>query len=273
MNPLQEAATLHNGVEIPRFGFGTSFIENGPPVKQAVITALEVGFRHIDTAKAYNNEQGVGEAIAASSIPREELFLAGKLWNKDQGFYSALRAFEATLQRLQTDYLDLYLIHWPKNRSTESWRALLKLYEDRRVKAIGVSNFTIGNIEELISETGIVPMVNQVELHPRFNQRELREYCSLKHIAIEAWGSFMQGKIFSDPLLQELAESYGKTIAQIILRWQYQLGVICLPKSENTERIRTNVDIFDFSLTDEDIARIETLEQLRVGPDPEMLNY
>lgn len=273
MNQLHETITMQNGVEIPIMGFGTFLIEDGKPVISAVRAALEIGYRHIDTARIYNNEKGVGKALKESGIPREELFVTSKLWNTDQGFYSALNAFDATLERLGLDYLDLYLIHWPKSRNKESWRALTKLYNDRRVKAVGVSNFKVQHIEELINDTGVVPMVNQVELHPRFNQRELREYCERRQIVVEAWGPLMQGKIFSEPLFKELSETYGKTIAQVALRWHYQSGLVTLPKSVNPERIRSNSEIFDFELSNEDMERIAALEQIRVGPDPDTITF
>ncbi len=273
MSNLKETVALLNGVEIPRIGFGTFLIPDGADVKSAVLSALAAGYRHIDTAAVYGNEKGVGEAVRESGIAREELFVTSKLWNSDQGYESALRAFDKSLGLLGMDYLDLYLIHWPKAFNKESWRALIKLYNDKRTRAIGVSNFKPKHLDEVIADSGVVPMVNQVELHPRFNQKAIREYCAEKKIIVEAWGPLMQGKIFSEPLFVELAEKYGKTIAQTALRWHYQLDVVTLPKSVNPERMRNNVEIFDFEITAEDMARIAALEPERVGPDPDTINF
>ncbi|NQT58708.1 MAG: aldo/keto reductase [Bacteroidetes bacterium] len=273
MSNLRETVKLSNGVEIPRIGFGTFKIDDGDDVKSAVLSALKTGYRHIDTAAIYGNEKGVGEAIRESGIARNELFVTSKLWNSDQGYESTLRAFDKSLELLGMDYLDLYLIHWPKAFNKESWRALIKLYNDKRVRAVGVSNFKGKHLDEIIDDSGIVPMVNQVELHPRFNQKEIRDYCAQKNIVVEAWGPLMQGKIFSEPLFIELAEQYGKTIAQVALRWHYQLDVVTLPKSVKPERMQDNVEIFDFSISDGDMNRIAALSPGRVGPDPDTITF
>lgn len=273
MSNLRETVKLSNGVEIPRIGFGTFLIPDGNDVKSAVLSALATGYRHIDTAAIYGNEKGVGAAIKESGIAREELFVTSKLWNSDQGYESTLSAFDKSLELLGMDYLDLYLIHWPKAFNKESWRAIIKLYNDKRIRAIGVSNFKEKHLDEIISDSGVVPMVNQVELHPRFNQKAIRDYCSEKNIIVEAWGPLMQGKIFSEPLFIELAEKYGKTIAQIALRWHYQLDVVTLPKSVKPERMRNNVEIFDFEIAADDMDRIAALEPERVGPDPDTITF
>lgn len=273
MNNLKESARLNNGVVIPKIGFGTFKIEDGANVRSAVLSALETGYRHIDTAAIYDNEKGVGEAVRESGIPRKELFITGKLWNSDHGYDSVFKAFNKSLKLLGVDYLDLYLIHWPKPLNKESWKALIKINEDRGTRAIGVSNFQVPHLDEIIEDSGVVPSVNQVELHPSFNQKKLRSYCADKNIIIEAWGPLMQGRIFSEPLFKELSKQYNKTIAQIALRWHYQLDVVTLPKSVNPDRIRANCEIFDFTVSDEDMERINAMNQERFGPDPDNFDF
>lgn len=273
MNNLQKTIKLNNGVSIPRIGFGTYLIENGDMVINSVKTALDTGYRLIDTASIYGNEKGVGKAIEESGIPREDIFLTSKVWNTDQGYESALAAFEESLQRLRTDYLDMYLIHWPKPLSGETWKAMEKLYKDGRVKAIGVSNFMIHHLELLLESCEIIPMVDQVELHPQFPQGKLREFCREHDIAVEAWAPLMKGKVFHIELMKELSEKNGKTIAQITLRWHYQLGHIAIPKSSKPERIRSNIDIFNFEISDEDMKQIEVLKGERIGPHPDKIDF
>lgn len=265
--------TLNNGVEMPQIGLGTFKVDDGQDVIDSVRWALEAGYRHIDTAAIYNNEEGVGIGIKQSRVSREEIFVTTKVWNSDQGYERTLEAFEQSLKKLDLDYVDLYLIHWPKSLNLETWKALEKLYRDGRVRAIGVSNFKKHHIEEIIEKFDIVPMVNQVELHPQFPQDDLRDYCKKHNILIESWAPLMQGKIFEIPLMEELSKKYNKSIAQIAIRWQYQLGIIVIPKSIKKERITSNVDIFDFEILEEDMKRIESLKGDRIGPDPDFITF
>ncbi len=272
MTGIMKTMSLYNGVELPVIGFGTFKIDN-ESVEAAVNSALEAGYRHIDTASIYGNEAGIGKAVNNSGIPRKEIFITSKLWNSDQGYHSALDAFKNTLEELDTDYLDLYLIHWPKDKNLETWRALEKLYEEGKVRAVGVSNFKIHHIQELIDRCDLVPMVNQVELHPQFPQYRLRSFCEKFDIIIESWGPLMRGGAFSLPLLQEIAESYQRTVAQIVLRWHYQEGLVSLPKSVHPERIKSNLEIFDFELNKDDMKRISSLKGNRIGPDPDTITF
>jgi diketogulonate reductase-like aldo/keto reductase len=270
---LKRNAILHNGVKMPWLGFGTFKVKNGLETKTAVLTALEVGYRHIDTAKIYDNETSVGEAIKESGLKREEIFLTSKVWNTDQGYSETMNAFHKSLEALDTGYLDLYLIHWPKTKNSETWEALQKLYEEKKVRAIGVSNFKIHHLAELISKTKIIPMVNQVECHPQFPQDELKDYCDNLNIQLEAWAPLMQGKIFTNEVMKELAVKYHRTIAQIALRWQIQRGVVVIPKSITKARISENSRIFDFSLSDEDMKLITTLKGERISHDPDLITF
>jgi diketogulonate reductase-like aldo/keto reductase len=265
---------LNNGVEIPSLGFGVFKVQEGDEVFKAVLEALEAGYRLIDTAAVYGNEEGVGRAIKASGLKREEIFLTTKLWNTEQGYDKAFEAFETSLRKLDTDYVDLYLIHWPgKDKYVESYKALEKLYADKRVRAIGVCNFHVHHLEKLLAETSIVPAMNQIELHPLMNQKEIRDYCREKGIQVEAWGPLMQGKgDLSDPLFLELGKKYKKSPAQIILRWHHQNGVLAIPKSITPSRIRENLDIFDFELTGEDMEKIDGLNRnKRLSADPDTM--
>jgi 2,5-diketo-D-gluconate reductase A len=263
--------TLNNNVQIPQLGFGVFQV---PPddTERVVSLALETGYRSIDTAAAYHNEQGVGKAIASSGLARDEVFVTTKLWNADHGYDQALRAFDTSARRLGLDTVDLYLIHWPMpsvDRYVETWRALEKLAADGRVRAIGVSNFTAEHLRRLITETGTVPAVNQVELHPYFPQTELRTLHAEHGIATEAWSPLAQGAVLSDATITRLAERYGVTPAQVVLRWHLQIGNIVIPKSVTPERIAANIDVFDFELSDEEIGRIDGLDRgRRTGPDP-----
>jgi diketogulonate reductase-like aldo/keto reductase len=216
----------------------------------------------------------VGEGIRQSGVKREDIFVTSKLWNGDQGYDTALRAFDASLQRLGFDYLDLYLIHWPKPLNRESWHAMEKLYNEKRIRAIGVSNFHIHHLEELFVSCEIKPAVNQIEFHPRLVQQPLLDYCKKNEIQFEAWSPLMQGKIFDIPLLKELSAKYGRSISQIVLRWDIQMGVVTIPKSVNPERIKENMKIFDFEIDEKDMNAITTLDkQQRVGADPDNFNF
>ena len=263
---------LNNGVEIPQLGFGVFQVPNAETV-QAVTTALEAGYRSIDTAKIYDNERGVGEAVRASGLAREELFVTTKLWNDEQGYDAALKGFDASLSRLGLDYVDLYLIHWPApsaDRYVDTWKALEKIASDGRARAIGVSNFAQRHLQRLFDETGTVPAVNQVELHPDLAQLELRGFHAEHGIVTEAWSPLAQGGLLTEQSLVALGEKYGKTPAQIILRWHLQIGNVVIPKSVTPDRIRGNIDVFDFELADDDIAVIGELDAgKRIGPDPE----
>jgi 2,5-diketo-D-gluconate reductase A len=264
---------LNNGVEIPQLGFGVFQV---PPdeVIEPVTTAIRAGYRLLDTAAAYQNEEGVGKAIADAGVPREELFITTKLWNADQGYDNALRAFDTSLQKLGIDQVDLYLIHWPlpkRDRYVETWKALEKIYADGRARAIGVSNFTERHLNRLLDETDVVPAVNQVELHPRLPQDELRAFHARHGIATEAWSPIGQGKgLLEDPVIGAIAERVGKSPAQVVLRWHVQLGNLVIPKSVTPSRIRENIDVFDVELSAADVGELTALGSGdRVGPDPE----
>jgi 2,5-diketo-D-gluconate reductase A len=262
---------LHDDVEIPQLGFGVFLVP--PQDTQAVVEqALAVGYRHIDTAAAYRNEQGVGAAIAGSGIAREEVFVTTKLWNSQQGFDSTLAAFDESLSRLGVDFVDLYLIHWPvpsEDRYVETWRAFERIREEGRARAIGVSNFRIEDLRRLLEESETRPAVNQVELHPNFQQADLRAWHAEHGIVTEAWSPLAQGAVLSDETLARLAAAHERTPAQVILRWHLQLGNVVIPKSVTQERIRENFTLFDFELSDEDMAAIAALDAgQRIGPDP-----
>ncbi|WAL63367.1 aldo/keto reductase [Amycolatopsis cynarae] len=266
---------LNNGVTIPQLGFGV-FQVPAEDTAEVVRTALRTGYRSIDTAAAYRNETGVGAAIRECGLPRGELFVTTKLWNSDQGYDSALRAFDAGMERLGLDYLDLYLIHWPlpaRDTYVETWRAFGKLLSEGRVRAIGVSNFQVPHLNRLIDETGVVPAVNQVELHPNLAQAELRAFHADHGIVTEAWSPLAQGALLSDETITGLASRHGRSPAQIVLRWHLQLGNVVIPKSVTPSRIAENFALFDFALTDEDMAAIGKLDTgARIGPDPDTFN-
>ncbi len=265
------AVTLHDGVEIPQLGFGVFQV---PPEKtqDAVEEALETGYRHIDTAAAYRNERGVGAAIAASGIPREEIFVTTKLWNSAQGYESTLGAFEKSIERLDTDHVDLYLIHWPvptEGRALDTWRAFEKIHEEGGARTIGVSNFRVEDLEMLEREAEILPTVNQIELHPHFPQAELRAWQGEHGIATESWSPLAQGELLANETIAAVASRHERTPAQAILRWHLQLGNVVIPKSVTPNRIRENFELFEFELTDEDMTEIAALDVgQRIGPDP-----
>lgn len=272
---LQGSFELHNGVQMPYFGLGVYQSDDGSEVINAVKAALNHGYRHIDTASIYHNEEGVGTGIRESNVKRQDVFLTSKVWNTDQGYDSTLKAFEASLERLGTDYLDLYLIHWPKGElSKETWKALEQLYKEERVCAIGVSNFLKHHLEDLLPSVEIVPMVNQMEFHPYLVQQDLIDFCTSKNIQYEAWSPLMQGHIFDLDVMKDLASKYNKTIAQVVLRWDLQKGVITIPKSSKPERIKANANLFDFELSDEDVHLLDSLEKgKRFGPDPNNFDF
>ncbi|TXC93460.1 aldo/keto reductase [Metabacillus litoralis] len=276
MNGLQSTTTLHNGVKMPWFGLGVFQVEDGEVVVNSITAAIEAGYRSIDTAAIYGNEEGVGSAIAKSSVPREELFITTKVWNGNQGFEETLAAFDESMEKLGLDYLDLYLVHWPvpeHGKYIETWKALEKLYKDGRVRAIGVSNFKEHHLQDLFDSCEIKPMVNQVEYHPRLTQTALHEFCKQNGIQLEAWSPLMQGGLLDEPLLVDLANKYNKSTAQVILRWDLQNGVVTIPKSVKAHRIKENANIFDFELTQEDMEKISSLNQdKRIGPDPDEFN-
>ncbi|WP_188541472.1 aldo/keto reductase [Paenibacillus segetis] len=276
---LQDTTTLHNGIQMPWFGLGVFKVEEGAELVEAVKAAIKHGYRSIDTAAIYGNEQGVGEgikqAMLENNIPREDLFVTSKVWNADLGYESTLAAYEASLSKLGLEYLDLYLIHWPvEGKFQEAWRALETLYKEGRVKAIGVSNFQIHHIVELMKTATIKPMVNQVEFHPRLTQTKLMGFCKEQGIQMEAWSPLMQGQLLDQPILKEIADKHNKSIAQVILRWDLQHGVVTIPKSTKEHRIIENAALFDFELSPEDMAQIDGLNQdLRVGPDPDNFDF
>lgn len=272
---LQGSFTLNNGVEIPYFGLGVYLSEEGKEVEQAVRWALEAGYRHVDTASIYGNEEGVGRAVAESDVPRADIFVTSKVWNKDQGYDTTLRAFDASMERLGLDVLDLYLVHWPvAGKYKDTWKALERLYREKRVRAIGVSNFLQHHLEDLLGAAEVVPAVDQLEFHPYLVQQSLQDYCKAKGIQYEAWSPLMQGEIFKLPEMKELAEKYGKTIAQVVLRWNLQKGVVTIPKSSKKERIIQNADLFDFELSAADVDRLDAMDRgKRFGPDPDTFDF
>ena len=272
---LQGTFRLHNGVEMPYFGLGVYLSKDGQEVINAIKWAVDAGYRHIDTASIYKNEEGVGIGVKEASVAREELFVVSKVWNSDQGYESTLKAFDDSLKRLGMDYLDLYLIHWPvEGKYKETWRALEKLYAEGRVRAIGVSNFLQHHLEDLMADAEVVPMVNQMEFHPYLVQQELLDFCQKNTIQYEAWSPMMQGKIFGMEAFEAMAKKYGKTIAQIVLRWDLQKGVVTIPKSTKKERIENNAAIFDFEITQEDMELLDAMDrQQRFGPDPDTFDF
>jgi 2,5-diketo-D-gluconate reductase A len=263
--------SLHDGVEIPQLGFGVFQV---PPdeTRRAVETALELGYRHIDTAAAYRNEAGVGEALAATGLSRDEVFITTKLWNSEQGYDSTLAAFEKSRERLGLEFVDLYLIHWPvpsRDLYLDTWRAFEKIHADGGARSIGVSNFRVEDLERLEREAEILPTVNQIELHPNLQQAELRAWHADHGIATEAWSPLAQGALLSDPTIETIAAHHQRTPAQTILRWHLQLGNVVIPKSVTPDRIRENFELFDFELSEDDLAAIARLENgTRTGPDP-----
>jgi len=276
---LQDTTTLNNGVKMPWFGLGVFKVEEGPELVNAVKTAIKHGYRSVDTAAIYGNEEGVGqgiqEGLKEAGISREELFVTSKVWNADLGYESTIAAYETSLKKLGLAYLDLYLIHWPvEGKYKDAWRALETLYKEGRVKAIGVSNFQIHHLEDLMKDAEIKPMINQVEYHPRLTQKELHAFCQANDIQFETWSPLMQGQLLDNEVIQEIANKYNKSIAQVILRWDLQNGVVTIPKSTKEHRIVENANVFDFELTKEEMEIIDGLNQNhRVGPDPDNFDF
>ncbi|WP_426450331.1 aldo/keto reductase [Paenibacillus sp. S-38] len=275
----QPTTTLHNGVTMPVLGLGVFQVEEGQELVQAVKTAILHGYRSIDTAAIYGNEAGVGqgirEALQEGGLSREELFITSKVWNADLGYESTLAAYETSLAKLGLQYLDLYLIHWPvAGKYKDAWRALETLYKAGRVRAIGVSNFQIHHLEDILQDAEVKPMVNQVEFHPQLTQTELLKFCREQGIQPEAWSPLMQGGLLEDPVLKEIAAQHGVSVAQVILRWDLQQGVVTIPKSTKAHRIAENADLFGFELTAGEMERISGLNRnLRVGPDPDNFDF
>ncbi|WP_427179580.1 aldo/keto reductase [Paenibacillus sp. TC-CSREp1] len=276
---LQSTTTLHNGIHMPWFGLGVFKVEEGQELIDAVKQAIKHGYRSIDTAAIYGNEAGVGQAIAEAlqenGLKREDLFLTSKVWNADLGYEETLAAFDTTMNKLGLEVLDLYLIHWPKaGKYKGAWKAMEELYAAGRIRAIGVSNFQIHHLQDLMQDAQVKPMVNQVEYHPRLTQEELKAFCEQHGIQLEAWSPLMQGELLDNPVLTEIASSKGKSVAQIILRWDLQNGVVTIPKSTKAHRIIENADIFDFELSTEEMQRISSLnDNVRVGPDPDNFDF
>lgn len=276
---LQDTTTLHNGVKMPWFGLGVFKVEEGPELVNAVKVAIKHGYRSIDTAAIYGNEEGVGqgirEGLKEAGISREDLFVTSKVWNADLGYESAIAAYEESLKKLGLEYLDLYLIHWPvEGKYKEAWRALETLYKEGKVKAIGVSNFQIHHLKDLMEDAEVKPMINQVECHPRLTQKEVQAFCKEQGIQLEAWSPLMQGELLDNDVLQAIATKHGKSVAQVILRWDLQNGIVTIPKSTKEHRIVENSTVFDFELTEEEMNQIDGLNQNhRVGPDPDNFDF
>jgi len=265
-----EFITLRNGLKIPQIGFGVFKVENETEAPAAVEEALRVGYRHIDTAAIYKNEEGVAKGIAASGVAREDIFLTSKVWNDDIRAGRTKEAFQASLDRLKTDYLDLYLLHWPVEGIVEAWRTLIELYEEGKIKSIGVSNFKEHHLDQLKDAGLMVPMVNQIELHPQLPQQDFVDYLSDTDIQVEAWSPLMQGKFMEIDLFHDLAKKYGKSPAQIVIRWHIQLGRVVLPKSITPSRIQENFNVYDFELSSDDMSAISALAtNVRIGTDPD----
>lgn len=259
---IESTLKLNNDVEMPRLGIGTWQIRDGRPVRRTLEWAFEAGYRHVDTAAMYGNERGVGQAIRESEIPREEIFVTTKLWNSDHGYDNALRAFDKSMKRLGLETVDLYLIHWPVSGAREeTWRALERIYEEGRARAIGVSNYTTRHLEDLFKTANVAPTVNQVEFHPWLYQKDLLDYCNEHDIVLEAYSPLTKGERLDDPELQTFAEKYDKSPAQILIRWVLQHDMIVIPKSSNPDHIHANADVFDFEISEEDMCRIDAFDE------------
>jgi diketogulonate reductase-like aldo/keto reductase len=272
---IEGSASLSNKVKMPYLGLGVYQSKDGMEVINAINWALEAGYRHIDTATLYENEIGVGRAVRESGIKRSELFITTKVWNSDQGYESTLKVFDNSLKKLKLDYIDLYLIHWPvKGKYKETWKAIERIYKNGGVKAIGVSNFLEQHLVDLMNDSEIVPMVNQVEFHPKLILSSLLEFCNKKNIQFQSWSPLMHGEIFGIKLLGELASKYNKDVAQLVIRWNLQKGVVVIPKSVRKERIISNANVFDFEISQADMDKIENLNSnYRIGADPNDFNF
>jgi diketogulonate reductase-like aldo/keto reductase len=269
--------SLNMGALMPQLGLGVWQAKDGRQVQEAIEVALAAGYRLIDTAAIYGNERGVGAAIKASGVPREEVFLTTKLWNADQGYRQAHEAFEGSLERLGTDYVDLYLIHWPMPRAgkyVETWRALEEIYADKRARSIGVSNFKPAHLEQLLASAKVVPAVNQIELHPKLQQHETRKICEQHGIQVESYSPIMRGgEVLDDERIVRIADAHRKSAAQVVLRWHMQHGLVAIPKSVTPARIQENIDIFDFALDEKEMREIDAMDaSKRVSPDPDKMN-
>jgi methylglyoxal/glyoxal reductase len=272
---IGETITLHNGVKMPQLGFGVFKVKNGNETVESVKKAVEVGYRAIDTAAIYENEEGVGQVIRECGVPREELFITSKVWNTEQGYETTLKAFEDSLNRLGLEYLDLYLIHWPgKDKYLETWRALEKLYKDGRVKSIGVSNFHVHHLENLLANSEVKPVVNQIELHPLLTQVEIRDYCAKHEIKVESWSPLGRGNLLEEPTINHIAKKHGKSPAQVLIRWHLQHDLVVIPKSITPSRIKENAQVFDFSLSLNEMNQIDALNKNeRFGSNPDELLF
>ena len=272
---IGETITLHNGVKMPQLGFGVFKVKNGNETVESVKKAIEVGYRAIDTAAIYENEEGVGQAIREGGVPREELFITSKVWNTEQGYETTLKAFEDSLNRLGLEYLDLYLIHWPgKDKYLETWRALEKLYKDGKVKSIGVSNFHVHHLENLLANSEVKPVVNQIELHPLLTQVEIRDYCAKHEIKVESWSPLGRGNLLEEPTINHIAKKHGKSSAQVLIRWHLQHDLVVIPKSITPSRIKENAQVFDFSLSLNEMNQIDALNKNeRFGSNPDELLF
>lgn len=264
---------LNNGVEIPRIGFGT-YKMHGYELEKALEKAFEAGYRHIDTAALYGNEEEIGNVLKNTGLKREDIFITTKVWNDDQGYDNTMAAIDVSLDKLQTDFVDLYLVHWPIPEKREAtWEAMIQIYDDRKARSIGVSNYTIKHIEELMKKSPITPVVNQIEITPFLYQKELAEKCESYDIKIQAHSPLVRGTRLNNPILKEIAEQYGKSTAQVLIRWSLEKGFIVLPKSANPERIQQNINVFDFELSTADIAYIDALDNnMRISWDPTELD-
>ncbi|MGE7648736.1 aldo/keto reductase [Peribacillus frigoritolerans] len=272
---IGETITLHNGVKMPQLGFGVFKVKNGNETVESVKKAVEVGYRAIDTAAIYENEEGVGQAIRECGVPRGELFITSKVWNTEQGYDKTLKAFEDSLNRLGLEYLDLYLIHWPgKDKYLETWRALEKLYKDGKVKSIGVSNFHVHHLENLLANSEVKPVVNQIELHPLLTQVEIRDYCAKHEIKVESWSPLGRGNLLEEPTINHIAKKHGKSPAQVLIRWHLQHDLVVIPKSITPSRIKENAQVFDFSLSLNEMNQIDALNKNeRFGSNPDELLF
>ena len=280
---MEKEILLNNGVKIPTPGFGTFLTPDGATCVEAVRTAIAAGYTHIDTAAVYGNEKSVGEGIQESGIKRSDLFVTSKVWNTERGYDKTLKAFDKTLRDLQLDYLDLYLIHWPANTlqfgneadrlNVDTWKAMERLHEEGLVRSIGLSNFMQHHIEPVFVRANICPMVNQIEYHPGFTQRECVEFCQKNNILVEAWSPLGRGNVLNNPLLKTIAAQHGKSVAQVAIRWVMQTGVLPLVKSVNPSRIKENIDVFDFELSQQEMFEIASLKTDRIGPNPDTCDF
>lgn len=274
-----KSITLNNGVQMPEIGYGVFRVEEGKDLEKAVETAIRIGYRSIDTAAIYQNEKSVGKgvqnAIDAGLVTREELFITSKVWNDGLSYDETIKAYEDTLERLGLEYLDLYLIHWPgQNKYMEPWKALEALYKEGRIKSIGVSNFQVSHLEHLLETAEVKPVINQIEFHPKLVQEDVRAFCEKYDIQVEAWSPLMNAELLNHETVNEIAESLGKSAAQVILRWDLQHGVVTIPKSMTESRIKENIDIYDFGLTEEQVKTLDALdEHKRIGPDPDQFDF